>query len=123
MSETKHTKGPWAVEAVNSEALHDIILDYQIPGAGHPNLVAMVYCDEDAEEGTTADRPGDISMSEAEANARLMAAAPELLAACEMWDQGFTDGEEFTPEQLLAWLNKNRRAARAAIAKAKGGAA
>lgn len=53
------------------------------------------------------------------ADAALIAAAPDLLIACELWDQGFTDGEEFTPEQLLAWVNKNRAAARAAIAKAK----
>ena len=43
-----------------------------------------------------------------------------LLAACELWDQGFTNGEEFTPEQFRVWVNKNRAAARAAIAKAKG---
>lgn len=53
-------------------------------------------------------------------NAALIAAAPDLLAACELWDQGFTEGDDFTPEQFLAWVNKNRRAARAAIQKAKG---
>lgn len=50
----------------------------------------------------------------------LLAAAPDLLAACELWDQGFVEGEEFDAAQFLAWVNKNRRAARAAIAKAKG---
>jgi hypothetical protein len=47
----------------------------------------------------------------------------DLIAACELWDQGFIEGQQFTPEQLLAWVNANRRAARAAIAKAKGGSA
>jgi len=51
---------------------------------------------------------------------QLMAAAPELLAACQLWDQGFVDGEEFDIPQLLAWINKNRKAAREAIAKALG---
>jgi hypothetical protein len=109
----RHTPGPWTVESVNSEALHDICLDYRIPGAGHPVLIATVFDDENP------GRPGDISTIEAEANARLMAAAPDLLAACELWDQGFTEGEQFTPEQFRVWVNKNRAAARAAIAKAK----
>ena len=58
--------------------------------------------------------------SDCRANARLIAAAPDLLAACMLWDQGFAEGEEFTPEQFLKWVNDNRRAARAAIAKARG---
>ena len=53
-------------------------------------------------------------------DARLIAAAPDLLAACELWGKGFAEGEEFTPDQLLKWMNDNRRAARAAIARAKG---
>ena len=48
-------------------------------------------------------------------------AVPDLLAACQLWDQGFVDGEEFTADQFLAWVTVNRRAARAAIAKATGG--
>ncbi len=58
--------------------------------------------------------------AEFEANGRLIAAAPDLLAACELWDQGFVEGEEFDADQFLAWVNANRRAARAAIAKALG---
>lgn len=108
----KHTPGPWATESVNSEALHDIIADYQVPGDGFPTLLAMVFSDDEGD--------GPISCDEASANARLIAAAPDLLAACKLWDEGFIDGEEFTPEQLLAWMNKNRKAARDAIAKAEG---
>lgn len=52
--------------------------------------------------------------------ARKLDAHDDLLAACRLWDEGFTEGEQFTPEQLLEWMNKNRRAARAAIAKAMG---
>mgnify|MGYP001590490559 CR=1 FL=1 len=43
-----------------------------------------------------------------------------LLTACEAWDQGFVDGEEFDADQLLAWVNRNRAMARAAIDKARG---
>lgn len=43
-----------------------------------------------------------------------------LLAACEMWDQGFVEGEEFTAEEFRQWVNKNRATARAAIASVKG---
>ena len=56
--------------------------------------------------------------SDREEALRLFAGAAELLAACKLWDDGFSEGEEFTPEQFLNWVNKNRRAARAAIAKA-----
>lgn len=56
----------------------------------------------------------------ADANGRLMAAAPDLLAACQFWDQGFTDGESWDYAQFLDWVNRNRAAARAAIAKATG---
>lgn len=55
----------------------------------------------------------------ARVNLTLAAAAPAMLAALKLWDEGFTDGEEFTPEQLLAWMNKNRKAARDAIALAQ----
>ena len=48
----------------------------------------------------------------------LFAGAAGLLAACKLWDEGFVDGEQFTPEQFLQWVNNNRRAAREAIAKA-----
>lgn len=72
-------------------------------------------------EMTVADvRVNDAPYEEQAANARLIAAAPDLLDACELWDQGFIDGEEFDADQFLAWVNRNRAAARAAIAKARG---
>lgn len=43
-----------------------------------------------------------------------------LLAACRLWDEGFTEGEQFNADQFLRWVNANRRAAREAIAKATG---
>lgn len=56
-------------------------------------------------------------------DAMLIEAAPDLLAACQLWDQGFVDGDQFDAEQFLAWVDKNRAAARAAIAKATAPAA
>lgn len=62
----------------------------------------------------------DMQLGHPEADVRLWCAARDLYAACQVWDEGFTDGEDFTPEQFLAWVNANRRIARAALAKARG---
>jgi len=58
--DTKHTPGPWRAERM------DIWPGVKTPGSA---LVAQVHFREDQEEG--------------EANARLIAAAPELLAAIQ----------------------------------------
>lgn len=72
---TMHTPGPWVAEAVMSETdlELDICLGYQIPGAGHPIVIGFAY-GPDVYTG-----PGSITKGEGEANARLMAAAPDLL--------------------------------------------
>lgn len=110
MSEAKPTPGPWAY-GLGYRVRPDRGVDADGREIGGPTI-----CEVNAD----ADRccpPCEV----VEANGRLIAASPDLLAACELWDQGFIEGEQFTPEQLLEWVNKNRRAARAAIAKAKGG--
>jgi hypothetical protein len=43
---TGFTPGPWRLEAVNSDHLHDICAGYPIPGAGYPVLLATVFHDE-----------------------------------------------------------------------------
>lgn len=103
---TEHTPGPWACDAVMSEAMHDIILDYEIPGAGRPIVIASVYVDEQGGEHPT--------IKQANANARLIAAAPELLAACETVSEMFTRFGLTAPDQSV--IGKVRRA----IAKAIG---
>lgn len=70
-----HTPGPWITDSVNGDYPHDIILGYQIPGAGFPVLVATVFADE-------CEGPGRMT-AEADANARLIASAPDLLEALE----------------------------------------
>jgi hypothetical protein len=79
MSDVKHTRGPWCVEAVMSNRRNDIVLDYEVPDAGSPVLLASTYDDDDDDIAM----PGYISPAEAEANALVMAAAPELLAAAQ----------------------------------------
>lgn len=67
-------EGPFAVDTVVSDDDgHDIILGYRIPDAGHPILVASVFSDK-------GKGPGCISHKDGRAIARLMAAAPDLLA-------------------------------------------
>ena len=57
------TPGPWSEDAVMSEAMHDIILGYQIPNAGSPILVASVYGDDEG------GKPGDIDSIQGQRNA------------------------------------------------------
>ena len=91
MSETKHTPGPWVVKSARSgfyiESQFDVIVD-------------------------SLDEFGRYGAIDDEANARLIAAAPELLEALEgcidLMDNGGT------------WSLEDQAAARAAIAKAKG---
>jgi len=89
---TEFTPGPWTVHPSESTVV-------EIPG-GHPSTVFAAYC------GT-------------EANARLIAAAPDLLAALEdvmawldNWDIPFADDDE--------WLETSRPKITAAITKARG---
>ena len=56
-------------------------------------------------------------IAEQEANARLIAAAPDLLIALEMALDRFTDNDMIPPNYALSrWIDR----ARAAISKAKG---
>jgi hypothetical protein len=75
MSETKHTPGPWRAEAVMSDDKHDICIVNPVKPTGEtgwPIVLASVYFDH---------TEPNISKAEADANAQLIAAAPELLEA------------------------------------------
>ena len=92
---SNHTPGPWTFE------LNDSIGLWMIGCASDYNF-ASVYIDANLPDGFQG------VPAIAQANARLIAAAPDLLAACEaMLDDHTTNGE--------AWLML-----KAAIAKAKG---
>ncbi len=110
MSAFKGNPGPWCLEDVNSPHLHDICLGYKIPGAGHPNLLATVFFDEDNDPSPV------VSLRQANANAKLIAASPELLAACQailawadrecMPQGGKADGPWETVEAAVAKATK-----------------
>lgn len=85
MMGTKHTPGPWAVEPISP--MDTVMLEEGTPLAKDDN-----YCIT-AEQGNLPmvvyQMPGK-HVPEGEANACLVAAAPELLAACVALVQAFT---------------------------------
>ena len=103
---TKHTPGPWdAGDRVRN--FIDITHRIKTPGA-----ITNTLCRVQARDTWAA---------EAEANARLIAAAPELLAALELAVEMQESVEDAlppgygSPKNTIAWLDH----ARAAIARAK----
>ena len=110
--EAAHTPGPWRATSRNIENVANWAS--RIPFAieievGHSVAPIADVCDQPA----------------AEANARLIAAGPDLLAACKSmieWDDREKDhAVDFSARMALC--DAAFKAARAAIAKAEGGAA
>jgi hypothetical protein len=99
--QTQHTPGPWRVESAGSESLIS---------SGHWAGLATVVTH--MREPDAAGRDRFIPTDEGEANARLIAAAPELLAALEAI-AAIPCCHDSMPECP-------RELAKAAIAKAKG---
>lgn len=84
MSGVKHTRGPWEVHSFDGQELN-VIPD---PDSGHPDTYLGVC--------TINTWPGERSTRRNEANARLIAAAPDLLAAVWALVEHFerVDGDE-----------------------------
>lgn len=78
MTETKaaHTPGPWNDNGLQGELDDD--RDIQI-GSDHGNVAAASYCGAPYNSG----KDDEARFATRDANARLIAAAPELLEACE----------------------------------------
>lgn len=95
---TTHTPGPW-------------MADSHYPSVSAPTSPNLSLCNDHA-----------IPMSERIANARLIAAAPDLLAALEAIFGIALDGKShFHSAELIRVMGKERfDAARAALAKATG---
>ena len=114
---TNHTPGPWTID-------HQQI--------GPPGEPVALLCDMTAPSpGTVVEWPrGEYWLltddpfddAENEANARLIASAPELLAALENLSDWFGEVDEIN-ESLLDWfgLHKVLDRTTAAIVKARGG--
>jgi hypothetical protein len=106
-----HTPGPWMVEphSDEDETLY-VCADYTLTPEGFARATWIAECDLQ-----------DGNLEENGANARLIAAAPELLraaralAAMRLWVLSY-DGTVFDKPRLLAEINL----ADAAIAKAEG---
>lgn len=111
MSNAKHTQGPW-----NSGVINAIPATMQVPhafisGPSHQWIAETLIC-------------GATSYEERNANARLISAAPDLLAALELCldaldkcNAAMYGGPTYDP---IASSWKEQVDARAAIAKAKG---
>lgn len=112
----KHTPGPWNIDPVEA-----LVASTKIS----IQFVAMLG-DENNDFGNTWDDPS--MTDEVMANARLIAAAPEMRekieAALKEWDI-LPRGRAFTIAEITDWLTRYMAPAmdelRAAIAKAEGG--
>lgn len=105
MSQLKHTPGPWQAFGQRVVAVEMPRIEY-----GERMQYSRGYCVTQTKLYTDPDR------ETAEANARLIAAAPELLEACHKCEQLMLNrGDPFRGDdwQLMQDI-------RAAIAKAKG---
>jgi hypothetical protein len=94
----KHTPGPWAIDGCASLGNMDVIY-----GSGR---ITMMECEND-----------EINDDELFANAALIAAAPDLLAALER-AEGFISG--FEDDDTQEGVTEMLAAIRAALANAKG---
>jgi hypothetical protein len=93
---SKHTPGPWQCSLF---------------AHGHAMVSTTAFADKPCSDGGP-DKVGPLPIKPSVENARLIAAAPELLAACESFLRQFDESGTVGIETIDA--------ARAAIAKAKG---
>jgi hypothetical protein len=105
MSGEKHTRGPWRVYADFRTELCRVTQD---------EFTTLVGWDIESDDEVIVGCEGIIPGPTSEANARLIAAAPDLLEALEAFLNEADEGHVSVDTD---------KAARAAIAKAKGGAA
>lgn len=109
MSELKHTPGPWRVDETKDLGAYGVWTDYPThpgyDGAGYESQICDVI-----------PLGKEISRDQRDANARLIAAAPDLLAACKEFVRvnGF-NGYEFDSNEPSLY-----RMIVDAIAKAEG---
>ncbi len=83
---SKHTKGPWTVDETKAAGAYGVWTDYAThPGhdaAGYGSIICSMLPQD-----------GRMSREERDANALLISAAPDLLAACKTALNCFTENE------------------------------
>jgi hypothetical protein len=99
---TQHTPGPWTAVKLQDRETFNIFAD------GFVSATCQVSRMENSTRSTSG--------SETTANARLIAAAPDLLEALRVCASQ-SIGADWTPEQALAFIKQH---ARAVIAKVTG---
>ena len=104
---TTHTPGPWNVVANDVFSLdNDALICECFSGIRSKPLLSQA-----------------VTSAQADANARLIAAAPELLAALEAISEGDVMSKKYGPAHMFGHaevVHEYQAIARAAIAKAKG---
>ena len=90
---TKHTEGPWKVPA---HARFQVVQE-----SAQLGTICLAIAHEDKYRGRT--------VAEAKANARLMAAAPDLLAACKTIIRAY-ENADVAPDALDAAYSAVRKA-------------
>ena len=120
MSETKFTPGPWVTkQAIAADNVGGF--DWCVTQAGDSKIIAEVFQRVGGVQDFWDDRP-------VEANARLIAAAPELYEALEPVKRGAQEADYYCPDDvpedhvvLISMTIGELRAARAALSKAAPG--
>lgn len=105
MSDAQHTAGPWTATWT-----HDTRCAIHSGAWMSQGVIAVVHA---------AGNDGDFSKETAEHNARLIAAAPDMLAFCRDLVT-FIDDDQRAGIQLPSWLLAVARRTDGAIAKATG---
>lgn len=117
MSERTFTPGPWRVDETRALGAYGVWADYvdpkhaRFPETQEQSLVCSVY------DNQQSDFPRDMR----DANARLIAAAPTLLEACQ-WALGTIRGNTYglTPEEREQALELAAKGCEEAITQATG---
>ncbi len=114
MSDAKHTPGPWVIWGEKSRT-KDLTIGVTSETGPKKHICEMCW---PADEGQSAGGPTGMD------DARLIAAAPDLLAALQMMDRAFISRHgcfplDRTNDAQCLW-NDAMSATRAAIAKAEG---
>lgn len=107
---SKHTPGPWE--------LHGILIAKF--GEHHAMICQLSEPRASTELRHEELRIGSPHHAEAYANARLIATAPELLAACKDTFDVLTEPGVMDVDEWKAWKRRAEDTARTAIAKAEG---